>query len=101
MAVLRTLDTLSGEVFADLDPARREAVAAGLLENGGEALTYLNQIVLQCYYRDDRVMWSLDREVGRLSPKSSKWSKATGRCWTRCARGRGFIGKCSSAVPSP
>jgi hypothetical protein len=69
VAVLRTLDTLSGGVFADLDPARREAAAARLREAGGDALTYLTRIVLQCYYRDDRVMRSLGMETRPPFPK--------------------------------
>jgi hypothetical protein len=61
--VLRLLDALSGGVFADLDPARRVAVAARLREAGGRSLTLLTRIILQCYYRDDRVMRSLEMEV--------------------------------------
>ncbi len=69
MAVLQTLDTLSGGVFADLEPSRQEAIAARLREAGGDALMYLTRIVLQCYYRDDRVMRSLDMEVRPPFPK--------------------------------
>jgi len=67
--VLRTLDALSGGVFADLDPARQEAVAVRLREAGGKELTLLSRIILQCYYRDDRVMRSLDMEVRPPFPK--------------------------------
>jgi hypothetical protein len=63
VAVLQTLDRLSGGVFADLDPAGRERIAATLRETGGDALTSLTRIILQCYYRDDRLMRSLDMEV--------------------------------------
>ncbi len=69
VAVLRTLDTLGGGVFADLDAPRRDAVGARLREAGGVALTYLTRIVLQCYYRDDRVMRALDMEVRPPFPK--------------------------------
>jgi hypothetical protein len=69
IAVLRTLDAMSGGRFADLDPRRREALAAELRETGGEALTYLTRIILQCYYRDDRVMRSLGMEVRPPFPK--------------------------------
>jgi hypothetical protein len=69
VAVLQTLDRISGGVFADLDPLRRDAVAALLCEAGGQALMYLSQIILQCYYRDDRVMRSLDMEVRPPFPK--------------------------------
>jgi hypothetical protein len=66
---LQTLDALSGGVFADLDPARRIAVAARLRETGGKPLTQLSRIILQCYYRDDRVMRSLEMEVRPPFPK--------------------------------
>ena len=67
--VLEALERLSGGAFADLDPARREAVAARLREIGGDALTSLSRIILQCYYRDDRVMRSLDMDVRPPFPK--------------------------------
>jgi hypothetical protein len=69
LAVLQTLDRISGGVFADLDPLRRDAAATLLCEAGGQALMYLRQIILQCYYRDDRVMRSLDMEVRPPFPK--------------------------------
>jgi hypothetical protein len=69
MAVLETLDSLSGGVFADLDPQRLDTVAARLRETGGPALMYLTRIILQCYYRDDRVMRSLGMEVRPPFPK--------------------------------
>jgi len=62
-AVLQMLEALAGGVFADLDPPRQQAVAAALRESGGAALTYLTRIILGCYYRDDRVMRSLEMEV--------------------------------------
>jgi hypothetical protein len=68
-AVLQTLETLSGGVFADLAPSQRDAVAVQLRETGGAALAYLTRIILQCYYRDDRVMRSLDMEVRPPFPK--------------------------------
>jgi hypothetical protein len=61
-AVLQTLDEIAGGVFADLDPVRRDAVAARLREQGGRALTHLTRIIGQCYYRNDRVMRSLGME---------------------------------------
>ena len=69
VAVLRTLDALAGGVFADLESPRRDAVAMQLREAGGDALMYLTRIVLQCYYRDDRVMRSLGLEVRPPFPK--------------------------------
>jgi hypothetical protein len=69
LAVLRMLDETAGGVFADLEPARREAAAARLHESGGESLIYLSRIILQCYYRDDRVMRSLGLEPRPPFPK--------------------------------
>ena len=68
-AVLRTLEAMAGGPFADLDPQRRNAIAARLRETGGEGLTYLTRIILQCYYRDDRVMRSLGMEPRPPFPK--------------------------------
>jgi hypothetical protein len=67
--VLQTLDTMAGGPFADLDPPQRDALAARLRETGGEDLTYLSRIILQCYYRDDRVMRSLGMEPRPPFPK--------------------------------
>jgi hypothetical protein len=69
LIALRVLDQLAGGVFADLEPARREAAAARLRESGGEPLMYLSRIILQCYYRDDRVMRSLGLEPRPPFPK--------------------------------
>jgi hypothetical protein len=69
LAVLRLLETLSGGVFADLDPARQAVVAGQLREAGGAALKRLTRIILQCYYRDDRVMRSLEMEARPPFPK--------------------------------
>ena len=44
-------------------------LVAQLREIGGQSLMYLSQIILQCYYRDDRVMRSLDMEVRPPFPK--------------------------------
>jgi len=68
-AAMRMADALGGRTFADLDPARQQAVAAKLRDTGGEPLKLLTRIILQCYYRDDRVMRSLDMEVRPPFPK--------------------------------
>ena len=59
---LDQLARLAGQPLASLDPARREAVAAELRAKGGAALATLARVVLQCYYRDDRVVRSLGLE---------------------------------------
>jgi hypothetical protein len=69
IAMLRMVDGMAGGAFADLDPQRREAIAARLRETGGEALTYLTRIILQCYYRDGRVIQSLGMELRPPFPK--------------------------------
>jgi hypothetical protein len=69
IAVVGTLDAQTGGPFADLDPRRQDALAVQLRATGGEALTYLTRIILQCYYRDDRVMRSLGMEPRPPFPK--------------------------------
>jgi len=59
---LDLLAHLAGQRLAELDPARREAVATELRAMGGEAVATLTRLVLQCYYRDDRVVRSLGLE---------------------------------------
>ena len=59
---LDQLAQLAGAPFAGLDRVRREAVVAELRAKGGEAVATLTRVVLQCYYRDDRVVRSLGLE---------------------------------------
>jgi hypothetical protein len=59
---LDMLARLAGEPFVALDPARREAVGEQLHAQGGPAVATLTRVVLQCYYRDDRVVRSLGLE---------------------------------------
>jgi hypothetical protein len=66
---LQRLDALGDGVFAELDLARRQAAAAALQDAGGEKLTALTRVIVQCYYRDDRVMRSLGMEVRPPFPK--------------------------------
>ncbi|WP_428483213.1 hypothetical protein [Rhodopila sp.] len=66
---LQRLDALAGGVFCNLDPVRREAAAAALREAGGAPLTALTGVIVQCYYRDERVMRSLGMEVRPPFPK--------------------------------
>jgi hypothetical protein len=66
---LGMLAALSGGAFADLDETRRAAVAASFQAQGGALLAVLNRIVLQCYYRDDRVVRSLGLEPRPPFPK--------------------------------
>jgi len=66
---LGELAALGGGPFADLDQVRREAVARGFWERGGAAAMVLGRVVLQCYYRDDRVVRSLGLEPRPPFPK--------------------------------
>ena len=60
---------LAGQPLADLDPGRREAVAMELRARGGAGVATLTRVVLQCYYRDDRVVRSLGLEPRPPYPK--------------------------------
>jgi hypothetical protein len=66
---LDMLARLAGGSFAALDPARRQAVAVTLRAEGGPAVATLTRVVLQCYYRDDRVVRSLGLEPRPPYPK--------------------------------
>ena len=59
---LGLLARIAGMPLASLDPVRREAVALELRAQGGAAVATLTRVVLQCYYRDDRVVRSLGLE---------------------------------------
>lgn len=56
-------------VFADLDAGRAEAVAGSFLTSRSAAVTVLEHVILQCYYRDDRVLQSLGAEARPPFPK--------------------------------
>jgi hypothetical protein len=63
--VCEALDQLAeraGQPLAELDRARREAVALELRAVGGPVVATLTRVVLQCYYRNDRVVRSLGLE---------------------------------------
>jgi len=66
---LDRLARLAGAPLAALDPARREAAAQELRATGGAAVATLTRVVLQCYYRDDRVVRSLGLEPRPPYPK--------------------------------
>jgi hypothetical protein len=63
------LARLAGQSLAELDAARRDAVAAEFRATGGAAAATLVRVVLQCYYRDDRVLRSLGLELRAPFPK--------------------------------
>jgi hypothetical protein len=61
-AALGHLARLAGAPLAQLDETRREAVAKEFRATGGTAAATLTRVVLQCYYRDARVVRSLGLE---------------------------------------
>jgi len=63
------LARLAGMPLANLDAARREAVAEEFRASGGASVATLVRVVLQCYYRDDRVLRSLGLELRPPFPK--------------------------------
>jgi hypothetical protein len=66
---LDQLARLAGRPLASLDPARRHTIGMQLRAMGGEAVATLTRVVLQCYYRDDRVVRSLGLEPRPPYPK--------------------------------
>src|SRR5437879_12482902 len=52
-AALDYLARLAGKPLADLDPARRDAVAQEFRASGGAAAATLVRVVLQCSHRHD------------------------------------------------
>ncbi len=57
------LGRLAGRPLADLDPAARDGIARTFRAEGGGPAATLVRVVLQCYYRDDRVLRSLGLEL--------------------------------------
>ncbi|TFV42756.1 hypothetical protein E4K66_01865 [Bradyrhizobium frederickii] len=69
VAALDHLAQLAGGSLAELDAERRDAVALVFRKHGGVAAATLVRVVLQCYYRDDRVLRSLGLELRAPFPK--------------------------------
>ena len=63
------LARLAGQPLAELDAGKRDAVAKTFRAKGGAAAATLVRVVLQCYYRDDRVLRSLGLELRAPFPK--------------------------------
>lgn len=63
------LARLAGRPLSELDAAKRDAVATEFRASGGAAAATLVRVVLQCYYRDDRVLRSLGLELRAPFPK--------------------------------
>jgi hypothetical protein len=69
VAALDHLARLAGKPLADLDSARRDEVANEFRATGGVPAATLVRVVLQCYYRDDRVLRSLGLELRAPFPQ--------------------------------
>jgi hypothetical protein len=63
VAALDHLARLAGKPLVELDAARRDEVAKEFRTSGGAPAATLVRVVLQCYYRDDRVLRSLGLEL--------------------------------------
>ena len=63
------LARLAGRPLTELDQGRRDAIASEFRATGGAAAATLVRVVLQCYYRDDRVLRSLGLELRAPFPK--------------------------------
>jgi hypothetical protein len=57
------LARLAGRPLSELDAVQRDAVAIEFRTKGGAAAATLIRVILQCYYRDDRVLRSLGLEL--------------------------------------
>jgi hypothetical protein len=68
-AALDHVARLAGKPLATLDDARREAVVMEFRTSGGVPAATLARVILQCYYRDDRVLRSLGLELRAPFPK--------------------------------
>ena len=68
-AALDHLARLAGAPLAQLDNANRDAVVREFRATGGAAAATLSRVILQCYYRDDRVLRSLSLELRPPFPK--------------------------------
>jgi hypothetical protein len=68
-SALDHLARLAGMPLSDLGEIAREAVARQFRATGGAAAATLTRVVLQCYYRDDRVLHSLGLELRPPFPR--------------------------------
>jgi hypothetical protein len=66
---LGTLTALAGGAFAEQNAVRRYEVVDAFRARGGAEVAALSRVILQCYYRDDRVVHSLGLEPRPPFPK--------------------------------
>lgn len=96
---LALLREIAGGDFAALDAARAEAAAMALLGRENPVTLALGRAVLQCYYRDDRVIRALGLEPRAPFPaghalEQGNWSlldavRGRPRMWRDVDGGRG------------
>jgi hypothetical protein len=68
-AALDHVARLAGKPLSELDAGRRDAVVQEFRLSGGGPAATLARVILQCYYRDDRVLRSLGIELRAPFPK--------------------------------
>jgi len=68
-AALDQLARLAGRPLEQLDATACDAVVSEFRAQGGAAAATLSRVILQCYYRDDRVLRSLNLELRAPFPK--------------------------------
>jgi hypothetical protein len=68
-AALAMLREIAGAELCSLDAEKAEAAAMALLGRDDPVVKALGRAVLQCYYRDDRVLQSLGIEPSAPFPK--------------------------------
>ncbi len=66
---LAMLAEMAGGRFAELDQSQAATLAMALLEKRSHAVSAIGRTVLQCYYRDDRVITALGLEPRAPFPK--------------------------------
>lgn len=69
--VIAALNALGGAAFNDLPQADAEADAFAFLSANAPSVAALSRAVLQCYYRDDRVLVSLGHDARAPFPKGN------------------------------
>ena len=68
---LAAMAALAGGTFADLDAARRDAIAASWRADAHSGAGIVARVILQTYYRDDRVVRSLGLDPGPPFPRGN------------------------------
>ena len=66
---LAALRDAAGGAFADAESSRADAAAEAVRDAGGAPRAAIERVILQCYYRDDRVLRSLNIEPRPPFPK--------------------------------